>query len=207
MRPFFIGIAGGTASGKSELAKTIRSRATPDEVSILPLDAYYRPQDHLTLEQRSKLNFDHPDSLDFELIHSELVKLGFGQEVHLPQYDFSLHSRVGIRELIKPTPIIIVEGILIFSDERLIQSCNLRVFVDCPTEVRLTRRIARDVKERGRSAESVLVQWQSTVHPMHEQYCAPAKDVAEIIIDGQSETSAAADRILAVARNNSRNNK
>lgn len=198
MRPFFIGIAGGTGSGKTTFARHLHSK-DPTKVSIVPLDAYYYPLNHLTMEEREKVNFDHPDALDFPLIRAHLSQLRSGQQTEIPVYDFATHNRVPNPEKIDPTPIVLVEGILTLHDPELRQFYDLTVYVDTPDEIRLERRLNRDVRERGRTRELVYYQWENTVCPMHKKFCAPSKAYANRVISGLTIEADIVSEILSHA--------
>jgi len=192
----FIAIGGGTASGKTTLAERIRDSAPHGEVSIIPVDSYYHPQRHLSPDARSRLNYDHPDALDFSLIHSHLQALSRGESVPLPVYDFATHDRKPEAISISASPIVVVEGILALHDEVIRSHSSLRVFVDSPAELRFRRRLARDVQERGRTAESVQRQWEATVEPMHQQFCEPSRAFADIVCVGIGDYEDIVARVL-----------
>ena len=179
-----IGVCGGSGSGKTTLARRLVDRLGPDRAASLSFDAYYRDLSHLTTEERALVNFDHPDSLDVELLVAHLEAMKAGQEVAVPVYDFATHTRTDDLVMIRPTPVIVVEGILLFSFPELRELFALKVFRDCPERLRFDRRLARDVAERGRTPESVRAQFAATVAPMHDQFVQPYRDVAEIVSDG-----------------------
>lgn len=176
-----IGIAGGTGSGKTTIAKTIFDEFK-DNAVILSHDYYYKPHSELTYEQRSKLNYDHPDSLDTDLLVEHVGKLKQGQSILHPMYDFSTYHRYDKWEKMESKKIIIVEGILIFTSKELCNLCDVKLFVDTDADVRFIRRLKRDVNKRGRSMESVINQYLNTVKPMHEQFVEPSKAKADLII-------------------------
>jgi len=178
-----IGIAGGSGSGKSTLVKNLIAEF-PDMVTVLSHDNYYRRHDELTYEQRSHLNYDEPGSLETDLMARHLEILRHGGCIDCPVYDFTIHNRLDATIPVVPEKVIIVEGILIFENRQLRDLMDIRVFVDADADVRLCRRILRDVKQRGRTLESVLEQYQQTVKPMHEQYVEPSKKFADIIVPG-----------------------
>ncbi len=181
VKPFVIGIAGGTGSGKTTLTKAITQRF-PGETSVVYHDNYYRRWDGLTYEQRSVLNFDAPEAFDTDLMVVQLKELIAGNAIQSPVYDFTVHNRSDETVTVEPAPVILVEGILIFSDPDLCSLFDLKLFVDTDADVRIMRRIKRDVLERGRSIESVEAQYLKTVKPMHELYVEPAKRRADLII-------------------------
>jgi uridine kinase len=178
-----IGICGGTGSGKTTVANRIlESVSRPDEVIFLQQDSYYRNLDEMPLDYRRKVNFDHPDAIDNELLIEHLCGLKAGRTVELPVYDFKSHTRRPETLRTAPRPIIIIEGILVFNEERLRDAMDLKVFVDTPDDIRFIRRLRRDVAERGRTVESVIEQYLATVRPMHMQFVEPSKRHADIII-------------------------
>jgi uridine kinase len=156
-----------------------------DRVIHLKQDDYYRDLLHLPREDREQINFDHPDSVEFELLLEHLESLTTGHEIAVPKYDFSSHCRVHVEQIVSPKPIILVEGILLFSSEILTSKMDLKVFIDTPADVRFDRRMRRDVRERGRSAESIQEQFLRTVLPMHETYVEPSKMLADRVISGE----------------------
>lgn len=181
MDTIVIGVAGGTGSGKTTITNHL-IRELGDRISVVNHDNYYRAHDDLTYEERTKLNYDHPDAFETELMISDIEKLRAGETVHCPVYDFTIHNRSDKTHEIKPNPVIIVEGILILSDPRLVKLLDIKIFVDTDADVRILRRIMRDVKERGRSLDSVVQQYLATVKPMHEQFVEPSKRNADIIV-------------------------
>ncbi len=176
-----IGIAGGTGSGKTTITKKLVRRFA-GEVSVINHDNYYKAHHDMPYEQRCKLNYDHPDAFDTDLLISDLRKLKAGREIVCPVYDYSIHDRSDKTMVIKPAKVIIVEGILIFADKTLCDEMDIKIFVDADADVRILRRITRDVRDRGRSLESVIKQYLTTVKPMHEQFVEPSKRNADIII-------------------------
>lgn len=191
MTPFLIGIAGGTASGKSTLARRLVRCAGRDQASLVELDWYYRCQAHLQLEQRASANYDHPDALEFSLLVQHLQQLRSGASVDCPLYDFALHTRaIGKTQRVEPSPVVIVEGILLFSNPEVRALLDTKIFTTAADDVRLHRRIERDVRERGRTHESVVQQWEATVHPMHVQFCEPSRVFADRVIEDCGGTDA-----------------
>lgn len=176
-----IGIAGGTGSGKSTLVKKIKEEFN-DRTTILSHDFYYKQHNDITFEQRKKLNYDHPDSFDTDLMIEHIRELASGREIQRPVYDFTIHNRVDDTVTVKPAKVIIVEGILIFENKELRDMFDIKLFIDTDADVRIIRRILRDVSERGRTLESVVNQYLTTVKPMHEQFVEPYKKYADIII-------------------------
>ena len=182
MKPYVIGIAGGTGSGKTTVAKRIASGAPPGAVTILEHDAYYRDRPELSYDERCELNFDHPESLETELLVRHLGDLRQEKSVDAPVYDFTTHSRRPESRLITPTPVIIVEGILVLSDAGLRDQLDLRIFVDTDADIRVMRRVRRDLEHRGRTFESVREQYYRTVRPMHLEFVEPSKRFADLMI-------------------------
>ena len=190
-----IGIAGGTGSGKTTLMKNIIARFGED-VSVLSHDNYYKRNDHLTFEERSRINYDEPCALDTSLMVYHLEQLRCGQPIDCPVYDFAQHNRSNETLQIVPKKVIIVEGILIFENEELRNLMDIRIFVDTDADIRLCRRIKRDVNKRGRSLESVLSQYQQTVKPMHEKYVEPSKKFAHLVVPEGGKNYVALDMIV-----------
>lgn len=176
-----LGIAGGSGSGKTTLTDNLLRRFGK-QVTVIHHDNYYRAHNDLTLEERRELNYDCPDAFETELMVEHLRLLRQGRSIHCPVYDYAVHNRTEQTQRIDPTPVMIVEGILIFADPSLCSLMDIRVFVDTDADVRLARRVLRDVESRGRTVRSVIDQWQSTVKPMHEAYVEPSKKNADIII-------------------------
>ena len=190
-----IGIAGGTGSGKTTLMNNLISRFQGD-VTVLSHDNYYKRHDDLTYEERTKLNYDEPDALETDLMAKHLDILRSGRSIDCPVYDFSAHNRSDKTIRIDPKPVIIVEGILIFENQALRDLMDIRIFVDTDADVRLCRRIKRDVEKRGRSLDSVLTQYQDTVKPMHERYVEPSKKFADIVVPEGGKNLVALDMIM-----------
>ena len=190
-----IGIAGGSGSGKSTLVKNLIAEF-PDMVTVLSHDNYYRRHDELTYEQRTHLNYDEPGSLETDLMARHLEILRHGGCIECPVYDFTIHNRLDATIPVVPEKVIIVEGILIFENRQLRDLMDIRGFVDADADVRLCRRILRDVKQRGRTLESVLEQYQQTVKPMHEQYVEPSKKFADIIVPGGGQNMVALEMLI-----------
>ena len=194
-----IGIAGGTGSGKSTLVKNLVT-TFGDAVTVLGHDNYYRRLDHLPMEERVKVNYDEPAALETELMVAHLEALRSGFAVECPVYDFAQHNRSNETTHIVPTSVIIVEGILIFENEALRNLMDIRIFVDTDADVRLCRRIKRDVRERGRTIESVIEQYQTTVKPMDEKYVEPSKRYAHLVVPEGGKNTVALDMILGRIR-------
>jgi uridine kinase len=177
-----IGICGGTGSGKTTVANRILESVSAADVAFLQQDSYYRNVDQLPLDYRQQVNFDHPDAIDNELLVEHVRALRAGQAVELPIYDFKQNMRVPETQRIEPKLIIILEGILIFAEQRLLPEMDIKVFVDTPDDIRFIRRLRRDVAERGRTVDSVIEQYLATVRPMHMQFVEPSKRMADVII-------------------------
>lgn len=181
-RSFVIGIAGGSGSGKTTIARSVLESVGRDRVAFVPHDAYYRDQSHLSFEERIRINYDHPDSLENELLAEHLRALRSGATIRRPVYDFTTHTRTDRTVTVEPHPVIVVEGILVLAEAELRELFDLRIFVDADGDLRLLRRLRRDVLERGRTFESVLEQYEATVRPMHLRFVEPSKRYADIIV-------------------------
>lgn len=177
-----IGICGGTGSGKTTVANRILESVRACEVVFIQQDSYYRNIKDLPLDYRQVANFDHPDALDNDLLVNHVRKLKAGEPIELPLYDFKTHTRLNETRPVEPKPIVIVEGILIFAEPRLLEQMDIKVFVDTPDDIRFIRRLRRDIAERGRTVESVIEQYLATVRPMHMQFVEPSKRHADVII-------------------------
>ena len=176
-----IGIAGGTGSGKTTLAKNIAEHFG-DKISLLRHDDYYKAHDSMSIEELAALNYDHPDAFDWELLFEHLDALKRGEAIECPIYDYAIHNRAEETRRVVATPVILLEGILIFDSERVCDMLDLKIFVDTDADVRILRRIMRDVKKRGRTLDSIVTQYLTTVKPMHEAFVEPSKKRADIII-------------------------
>jgi uridine kinase len=177
-----IGIGGGTGSGKTTVAHRILEAVGQDNVVYLQQDCYYKDLSHLPLAERHRVNFDHPDALDNDLLIAHIEELRAGRPIEQPVYDFTVHTRRPERRPIEPRPIILVEGILVFENPRLRSLMDLKIFVDTADDIRFIRRLVRDIQERGRTVESVIEQYLTTVRPMHLEFVEPSKRYADIII-------------------------
>lgn len=195
--PLVIGIAGGSGSGKTTLAQLILDQIGREKIAFLPHDAYYRRQDHLTYDERVKVNYDHPNSLETELLIEHIKTLKTGKSINLPIYDFTIHNRGSETKLVEPRSIILVEGILIFYERDLRKMFDVKLFVDADSDIRFIRRLTRDVSERGRSVESVINQYLTTVRPMHLEFVEASKRYADIIIPEGGLNSVALDMVIA----------
>ena len=196
-RPVFVlGIAGGTGSGKSTVAQKIPQPLPPGTAIVLEHDAYYRDQSGRPQAEREKTNYDHPDALESELLCEHLVSLRSWRAVEVPQYDFRTHTRRTETRRIEPVPIVIVEGILVLADLRLREQMDVKIFVDTDADIRVFRRVRRDMEHRGRSFEKVREQYYQTVRPMHLLYVEPSKRFADLIVPEGGENQAAVDLII-----------
>lgn len=193
-----IGIAGGTGSGKTTVVHQIMNELPTTEVGIISQDSYYRETSNLTYEERTKINFDHPRAIDFELITSHLKDLKAGKTIEQPVYSFVTHNRTGDVVLTHPRKVMIVEGILILSNAELRDMFDIKIFVHADSDERLIRRLKRDISERGRDMEEVLNRYQTTLKPMHEQFIEPTKTFADIIIPNDRYNTVAIDVVRAV---------
>ena len=196
MSTILIGIAGGTGSGKTTLADKLVDSFGRDEVSILRHDNYYKRHDEMTYDERALLNYDHPDAFDTELLCEHIKMLKNGQAIEMPVYDYTVHNRSSEVIVVNPAPVIVLEGILIFAEPSLCELMDIKVFVDTDADVRILRRILRDVKERERSLDSVISQYLTTVKPMHEQFVEPSKRRADIIIPEGGENIVALQMLI-----------
>jgi len=195
--PLVIGIAGGSGSGKTTLARLILERVGQQHIAYLPHDAYYKDLSELPFNQRETINFDHPDSLDSELLASHVKQLRNYQAIDLPIYDFLTDRRTSQTKRIEPQPIILVEGILIFTDRALRELFDVKIFVDADADLRLIRRLERDIHERGRTTETVIRQYLATVRPMHLEFVEPSKRYADVIIPEGGLNTVAMDMVVA----------
>lgn len=200
MDTILIGIAGGTGSGKTTLANKLIESFGQEEVSVLRHDNYYKRHDNMDYEERAKLNYDHPDAFDTELLCQHIRDLKAGKSVEIPVYDYKIHNRTDETIRVNPAPVIVLEGILIFADPEICSLMDIRVFVDTDADVRILRRIMRDVKERKRSLDSVITQYLTTVKPMHEQFVEPSKRRADIIIPEGGENRVALEMLIERVR-------
>jgi uridine kinase len=180
--PVVIGIAGGSGSGKTTVLNHILREFGPDPIAILDHDAYYRDLSHLSPEKRARFNFDHPDALETELMREHLDQLIEGESIEKPVYDFTTHTRREGTETVEPRPVIIIEGILVLAESLLEEQMDIKIYVDAADDIRLMRRIRRDMEERGRSIEGILRQYERTVRPMHLEFVEPSKREADLII-------------------------
>lgn len=200
MKPIIIGVAGGTGSGKTTVAHRILDRVGTENITYIPHDAYYKDLSHLSPEERSQVNFDHPDSLETELLVEHLKRLRRDKPVDIPVYDFKTHTRTPETEHITPAPIIIVEGILIFAEPDLRALFDVKLYIDTDPDIRLIRRLRRDVEDRGRTFSSVIDQYLRTVRPMHMEFVEPSKRHADVIIPEGGFNEVAIEMVAARIR-------
>lgn len=197
MSAYVVGVAGGTGSGKTTIAEHIALALPSEHVCVLQHDNYYRDRPELSYDERSQLNFDHPESLETELLIQHLARLKSGEPVAMPIYDFKTHRRLPTTTALQPRRVIVVEGILVFVDEALRAQLDLKLFVDTPSDIRVFRRIRRDLEQRGRTFTSIREQYYATVRPMHLQFVEPSKAYADLIIPEGGQNRVALDLILA----------
>lgn len=195
--PIVIGIAGGTGSGKTTVANVILDRVGARHIAYLPHDAYYKDLNDLPRVQRTTINFDHPDSLDTELLICHIRQLKDGQAIDMPVYDFKTHSRTQQIHHVEPQPVILVEGILIFAEAAMRPLFDVKIFVDTDADIRFIRRLQRDIEERGRTTQSVIQQYLTTVRPMHLEFVEPSKRYADVIIPEGGLNTVAMDMVVA----------
>jgi len=195
-----IGICGGTGSGKTTIARAIVDAVGAARVVLVEQDSYYRNLSDMPLDERRQANFDHPDSIDSDMLVNHLMRLKQGLAIEMPLYDFVTHTRSDEIETIEPKPVVIVEGILIFAESRVLDLLDCRVFVDTPDDIRLMRRLSRDINERGRTFERTLDQYARTIRPMHFEFVEPSKRHADIIIPEGSQTGMTVDILCSMVR-------
>jgi uridine kinase len=199
-RPYLIGVAGGSNSGKTTIAKRLADVIGTEELSLIRLDSYYITMRHEPIEVRAAVNYDHPDAFDWDLLYRHLQRLTAGESVQVPVYDYTIYDRTDEFELVVPGKVVIVEGILVLWEPRLRGMLDLKVFVDTPADLRVIRRLQRDVAERGRTQESILEQYLTTVRPSHEQFIEPSKRYADVIVPEGGLNRPALDVLLARVR-------
>ncbi|MBX3244726.1 MAG: uridine kinase [Acidobacteria bacterium] len=195
-----IGICGGTGSGKTTIARAIVEAVGGRNVVLVEQDSYYRNLADMPLDERHQANFDHPDSIDSDMLVNHLMRLKQGLSAEMPLYDFKTHTRSDRIEIIEPKPVVIVEGILIFAEPRVLDLLDVRVYVDTPDDIRFIRRLKRDIAERGRTVESVIEQYYRTVRPMHFEFVVPSKRHADIIIPEGANTGITIDFLCSMVR-------
>ncbi len=196
-----IGIAGGTGSGKTTVVNNILQQLNTEGVNVLSQDNYYHDNQHLSLSEREGLNYDHPKSIDFELLLEHVQRLKNNLPIEQPLYSFVTHTRTGDHVLVEPKNVLIIEGILVLTNKELLQEMDLKVFVHADSDERLIRRIRRDTQERGRDLQEVLHRYQNTLKPMHQEFIEPSKNEADIIIPNMRKNSVAIDFLTTVVNN------
>ena len=195
--PYVIGVAGGTGSGKTTVSRRIQEAVNVEHIAYMQHDNYYRDQSHLAREERGRTNYDHPDSLETELMVQHLNELKAGRSIEMPIYDFTQDTRSTQTQRVDPAPVILVEGILIFVEKELRDLMDVRIFVDTDADVRLIRRLRRDIAERGRTLDSVVQQYMATVRPMHLEFVEPSKRYADIIVPRGGDNRVAMEMIVS----------
>lgn len=195
-----IGICGGTGSGKTTIARAIVEAVGAENVVLVEQDSYYRDLADMPLDERHQANFDHPDSIDSNMMVNHILRLKQGLPAEMPLYDFRTHTRTTNIEIIEPRPVVIVEGILIFAESRVLDLLDVRVFVDTPDDVRLIRRLKRDHAERGRTFQHTMDQYMRTIRPMHFEFVEPSKRHADIIIPEGAQTGVSVDFLCSLVR-------
>ncbi|HST07746.1 MAG TPA: uridine kinase [Gemmatimonadaceae bacterium] len=196
-KPLMIGIAGGSGSGKSTVARNVAELLTTSSVVFIDMDAYYKNFPELTFEERRRLNWDHPDAFDYDLLCRHLEALSKRQSIDKPEYDFVTHLRRNEHTHVEPADVVVIDGILLFVDERVRDLCDVKVFVDADADIRLIRRIERDTHARGRPLDDVIEQYLSTVQPMHLQFVEPSKRYADVIVPRGGHNTIAIEMIVA----------
>jgi uridine kinase len=199
-RPFLIGVAGGTCSGKTTLSEKLAELAGGEHLALIKLDSYYVAARDTPMVDRTRMNYDHPDAFDWQLLNDHLAALAAGATVPVPVYDFTIHDRSDEVRMVKPASIVVVEGILVLWEPQLRERFDLKVYVDADADLRLIRRLRRDVAERGRTIESIIEQYLTTVRPSHEQFIEPSKRHADVIFPEGGMNEAAVEMLLARVR-------
>lgn len=199
MKPTIIGIAGGSGSGKSTVARKVAEALMPASVAFIDMDAYYRNRADLSLEERRRLNWDHPDAFDFDLLVSHLEALSKGEAVEKPVYNYATHLREPHTERVTPAEVVVIDGILLFVEERVRARCDVKAFIDADSDVRLIRRIRRDTVKRGRTLDEVIEQYLTTVQPMHQQFVEPSRRHADLIVPSGGHNTVAIELLASAA--------
>ena len=195
---YIIGITGGTASGKTTFVNLLKQQFSEIDVAIISQDDYYKPLTHLSIQEREKINFDHPDSIDFKLLHEHVIALKAGKAIQIPNYCFATHDRLAQKTELTPKKVLIIEGILILSQPEIKKACDYTLFIDAPHDIRVQRRIKRDVNERGRTPESVIEQFNVNIAPMHKVFVEPAKTSVDLVIDGTQKMDSTIHKISSL---------
>ena len=197
LKPLIIGIAGGSGSGKSTVARNVAELLTTSSVAFIDMDAYYKNFAELSLDQRRKLNWDHPDAFDYDLLCKHLEALSNRKAIDKPEYDFVTHLRRPQPTRVDPADVVVIDGILLFVDERIRELCEVKVFVDADSDIRLIRRIERDTHDRGRPLDEIIEQYLTTVQPMHLEFVEPSKRYADVIVPRGGHNAIAIEMIVA----------
>jgi uridine kinase len=197
LKPLIIGIAGGSGSGKSTVARNVADNLTTSSVAFIDMDAYYKNFSSLPIDERKRLNWDHPDAFDYDLLCVHLAALSERQAIEKPEYDFVTHLRRNNHVVVQPADVVVIDGILLFVDERIRDLCDVKVFVDADADIRLIRRIERDTHVRGRPLDEIIEQYLSTVQPMHLQFVEPSKRYADVIVPRGGHNAIAIEMIVA----------
>ncbi len=200
MVPLIVGIAGGSGSGKTTVAEEIAHRLKGESVCLVSHDSYYHDHSELSIDERAKINYDHPDAFDTKLLIAHVEELRAGRAVEVPIYNYATHSRMRDTRRIEPAQVVIVEGILVLVEPALVALMDIKIFVDADPDIRFIRRLERDVRDRGRAIQSIVDQYRATVRPMHREYCEPSKRMADIIIPRGGHNTVAIDIIVAKLR-------
>jgi uridine kinase len=200
MNPFIVGIAGGSGSGKSTVARHLAQALRAESVAFIDMDAYYVNFAHLSLDERRKVNWDHPDAFDWPLLVSHLERLAAGESIDKPVYDFVSHLRSANTVVVPPARVVVVDGILLFTDPRVRDLCDVKIFVDADADLRVIRRIRRDTTKRGRPLDEIIDQYLTTVHPMHLEFVEPTKRYADVILPRGGHNEIAVDMIVSNIR-------
>jgi uridine kinase len=199
-RPFLIGVAGGTCSGKTTVSEKLAELAGGEHLALIKLDSYYVSRSHDPIEQRAKANYDHPDAFDWQLLNDHLAALSNGASVPVPVYDYTNHDRSGDVRIVRPASIVVVEGILVLWEPQLRDRFDLKVYIDTDADIRLIRRLQRDVVSRGRTTDSIIEQYLTTVRPAHDQFIEPSKRFADVIFPEGGMNEPALEMLLARVR-------
>ncbi len=199
-QPFFIGVAGGSGSGKTTVAERLATLLGGEHLALIPLDAYYVARPHQSVEERAQANYDHPHAFDWDLLDEHLERLSAGQSIPVPVYDYAAHDRSAQVLMVAPRRIVVLEGILVLSEARIRERLDLKVFVDIDADLRFIRRLQRDQNERGRSSHSVVEQYLTTVRPSHLQFVEPSKSYADVIVPHGGLNDAAVEVLVARLR-------
>jgi uridine kinase len=199
-RPFLIGVAGGTCSGKTTVSEKLAELAGGEHLALIKLDSYYMSRSYLPIEERAKVNYDHPDAFDWQLLNDHLAALSAGASVPVPVYDYTNHDRSGDVRVVRPASIVVVEGILVLWEPQLRERFDLKVYIDTDPDIRLIRRLQRDVVSRGRTHDSIIEQYLTTVRPAHDQFIEPSKRFADVIFPEGGMNEPALEMLLARVR-------